>query len=89
MRFVVGRRSIRVEGFSRECLDQIEMRILVRVGSEYCENQYHRKGKGFLAMQISQELVSPNPYHNMFMGKGKEVNIPLLLKYVRQRKLFF
>ena len=60
MKFVVGRRSIRVEAFSREDVDQIEMRILVRVGTEYCENQYRRKGKGFLAMQISQELVSPN-----------------------------
>lgn len=23
----------------------------------YCENQYYRRGKGFLAMKINQELV--------------------------------
>ena len=55
MKFVVGRRPIRIEAFSRESVDQIGMRILVRVGTKYSENLYRRKGKGFLAMQISQE----------------------------------
>ena len=36
------------------------MKILAVVGTEYCENQYHRKGKGSLAMQVSQGLVDPN-----------------------------
>ena len=65
------------------------MRILVRVGTEYCENQYHRKGKGSLAMQISQGLVNPNFAHNMTRWKGKKVNIPLLSEYVRRRKPLF
>ena len=32
----------------------IEMKILVIVGTEHCENQCRRKGKGSLTMQISQ-----------------------------------
>ncbi len=32
-------------------------------------------------MQISQGLVDPNGVHNMELRKGKQVNIPVLLKY--------
>ena len=54
------------------------MKILAVVGSKYCENQYHRKGKGSLAMHVSQGLVDPNHNHNSMSGKGKQVNIPVL-----------
>jgi hypothetical protein len=37
------------------------MNILAGVGSKYGENPYRRKGKGSLAMSISQGLVGPNP----------------------------
>ncbi len=37
-------------------------------------------------MQISQELVDPNLHPNWMQGKGKQVNIPVLLKYVWQHK---
>jgi len=35
------------------------MRILALVGSELRENRSCRKGKGFLALSISQELGDP------------------------------
>ena len=57
---VVGRRSVRAEACPRGCVDLMEMRILVVVGSEQSENLCHRKGKGSLTMQISQGLVGPN-----------------------------
>ena len=74
----VGRRSVRAETFLQKFVDLIAMRILVKVGSEYCENQYHRKGKGSLAISFSQGLVAPNHIHNLTCGKGERVNIPLL-----------
>ena len=40
-------------------------------------------------MQISQGLVDPNQSHNLRIGKGKQVNIPVLIEYVRQRKFNF
>ena len=40
-------------------------------------------------MQISQGLVGPNSAPNWTQGKGKQVNIPVLFKYVRQRKSAF
>ncbi len=86
---MVGRRTARVEVSFQEDMDLVVMRILVGVGTEYCENQYHWKGKGSLAMQISQGLVEPNQIHKLDYGKGLRVNIPLLFKYVRQRKLYF
>ena len=49
------------------------MRLLVVVGSEQSENLCHRKGKGFLAMPISQELVGPNLILKRIMGKGKRL----------------
>ena len=65
------------------------MRMLVVVRTEQSENLCHRKGKGFLTMQISQGLVSPNFAHNMTQRKGRKVNIPLLLKYAWQHKSDF
>ena len=47
------------------------MNILAVVGSQYGENPYRRKGKGSLAMSISQGLVGPNQSPNGVMGKGK------------------
>ena len=49
------------------------MRILVVVGSKQSENLCHRKGKGFLAMTISQELVGPNQSLKRELGKGKRL----------------
>ena len=70
-------------------VDLAVLQILVRVGTEQSENLCRRKGKGSLTMQISQGLVSPNLDHNLIEEKGKKVNIPLLLKYVRQRRYNF
>jgi hypothetical protein len=47
------------------------MNILVIVGSKQSENLCRRKGKGSLAMSISQGLVGPNPSRNRVRGKGK------------------
>ena len=58
----------------------------VVVGSEQSENLCHRKGKGSLTIQISQGLVNPNPTHNSQLGKGKQVNIPVLSVYAWQHK---
>ncbi len=69
-------------------VDLVEMKILVVVGSEQSENLCHRKGKGSLAMQISQGLVDPNRIHKLDYGKGRKVNIPLLSKYVWQHKFY-
>ncbi len=44
------------------------MNILVVVGSEQSVNLCHRKGKGSLAMSVSQGLVDPNISRN----RGKE-----------------
>ena len=57
---MVGRRLDRAEACLRGYVDLSGMRILAVVGSERCENQCHRKGKGSLTMQISQGLVDPN-----------------------------
>ena len=57
---MVGGRSARAEAFPKGGVDHVEMQILAVVGSEQCENHCHRKGKGSLAMQISQGLVDPN-----------------------------
>ena len=57
---VIDRRSAWAEAFSREDVDRVEMKILAIVRSEYCENQYRRKGKGSLTMEISQGLVGSN-----------------------------
>ena len=85
----VDRRSVRAETFLQRFVDLIVMRILVKVGTEYCKNQYHRKGKGSLAMQISQGLVEPNLSHKLDKGKGQTVNIPLLFEYMWQHKFYF
>ena len=57
---MIGRRSGWEKVYLRGYMNRLEMKILAVVGSEYCENQYRRKGKGSLTMQISQGLVSPN-----------------------------
>ena len=80
---------MRAEVFLQGDIDLIEMKILVIVRSEQSENLCRRKGKGSLTMTISQGLVSPNSNHKLTLRKGKKVNIPLLLKYVRQRKSCF
>ena len=49
------------------------MNILVVVGSEQSENLCHRKGKGSLAMSISQGLVGPNLSRNRVKGKGNRL----------------
>ena len=57
---MVGRCLAWAEAYSRECVDRVGIRILAIVRTEYCEKQYHRKGKGFLTMTISQEVVGAN-----------------------------
>ena len=47
--------------------------ILVVVGSKQSENLCRRKGKGFLALYISQELVGPNLPHKWVIGKGNRL----------------
>ena len=58
MSVLVNRRGFCVEAFSREGVKQIPMRILVIVGSDFTENVKRRKSKVFLAIYVSQELVS-------------------------------
>ena len=79
---MVDRRSGWAEACLKRCVDRLGMKILAVVGTEYCENQYRRKGKGSLTMQISQGVIDPNPSPNRRQGKGKQVNIPALLRYV-------
>ena len=86
---VVGRHSGRAEVCLKRYMDRLELRILAVVGTEYCENQYRRKGKGSLTMQISQGVIDPNQSPNWSLGKGKQVNIPVLFKYVWQHKTYF
>ena len=42
-----------------------------------------------LTMQISQGLVDPNQSCKSSEGKGKTVNIPLLIKYAWRHKFSF
>ena len=58
MSVLVSRRAFCAEGFSRERLEQKAMRILVIVGCDFPENGKYRKSKVFLAIFVSQELVS-------------------------------
>jgi hypothetical protein len=58
MSVLVSRRAFCSEGFSRERLEQKAMRILVIVGCDFPENGKYRKSKVFLAIFVSQELVS-------------------------------
>jgi len=59
-KIMVDRRTAWAEVFLKESMDRVVMRILAIVRTEYCENQYHRKGKGSLTMEISQGLVGSN-----------------------------
>ena len=86
---VIGWRFDRAEARSRECVDLSKMKILAEVGAEKSEKLFHRKGKGSLAMSISQGLVDPNHVQKLNKGKGKQVNIPVLFEYARQRKSCF
>ena len=86
---VVGRHSGRAEAGPRGYVDRLEKRILAVVGAEKCKSHFRRKGKGSLAMQISQGLIDPNHTPNRRKGKGKQVNIPVLSKYAWQHKLCF
>ena len=62
---VLGRCSAWAEVLSGDNIDRAEMRIPVVVGSKQSEKLCHWKGKGSLAMIVSQGLVGPNPTHNM------------------------
>ena len=75
---LVDRRPAWTEACLKRYVDRVGMKILAIVRSEYCENQYHRKGKGSLTMEISQGLVGSNRPHNLSDGKERKVNIPLL-----------
>jgi hypothetical protein len=55
---LVSRRGFRAEVFSRESMERKLMRILVIVGCDFPENGKRRKSKVFLAIYVSQELVS-------------------------------
>ena len=48
MRILVGRRLICIEAFSRESVEQIGMKILVEVRSDFPEIWKTSKGRGFL-----------------------------------------
>ena len=61
---MVGRCSARAEACLRRHVDLVEIRILVIVRTEKCENHFHRKGKGSLALSISQGLASPKSFPN-------------------------
>ena len=61
------------------------MQILLVVAAKRGENPRRRKGKGFVAMIVSHELVGPKGSLKMATPKGKPVNIPIPRGYVRQR----
>ena len=87
--FMVDRRSVRAKASSRGVVNRSEMRILVVVGPKYGEKPYRRKGKGSLTMLISQGVFDPNCSRNVEDRKGKQVNIPVMSLYARQRKFCF
>ena len=62
-------------------MDRVPTRILVRVAAKYGENPYRRRGKGSLAMFVSQGLVDPKVSHKLSWSKGKQVNIPVHSEY--------
>ena len=49
----------------------------MRVAAKYGENPYRRRGKGSLAMFVSQGLVDPKAGRKSSRSKGKQVNIPV------------
>ena len=63
-------------------MDLSGIKILVLVATKKGENPFRRKGKGFLALIIIQELVGPKPQRNTLLAKGKQVNIPALRMYL-------
>ena len=70
-------------------MDRVPTRILVRVAAKYGENPYRRRGKGSLAMFVSQGLVDPKTNRNSNWPKGKQVNIPVQSRYMWRRKFNF
>ena len=58
MSVLVSRRVFCAEVFPRGRVERKAMRILVIVGCDISENEIRRKGKVFLAIYVSQELVS-------------------------------
>ena len=58
MSVLVSRRGFCAEVFSKERMERKLMRILVIVGCDFPENGKRRKSKVFLAIYVSQELVS-------------------------------
>ena len=58
MSVLVSRRVFCAEGFSKERLERKATKILARVGGNFTENVKCRKSKVFLAIYVSQELVS-------------------------------
>jgi hypothetical protein len=58
MNVLVSRRGFCTEVFSKESMERKPMRILVIVGCDFPENGKRRKSKVFLAIYVSQELVS-------------------------------
>ena len=86
---MVGWCTVWVEAWPRGYVDRFVIKILVVVGSKWSENLHRWKGKGSLAMQISQGLADPNRDRNWLSGKGKLVNIPVLLLYMWQHKPCF
>ena len=67
-------------------MDLPQIKIQGVVAAKKGENPFRRKGTGFLALFINQELVGPNCKRNSLYRKGKLVNIPALNGYARQRK---
>ena len=51
-------------------MDRVPTRILVRVAAKYGENPYRRRGKGSLAMFVSQGLVDPKVVLNRHHRTG-------------------
>lgn len=51
-------------------MDRVPTRILVRVVAKYGENPYRRRGKGSLAMFVSQGLVDPKVIFNLNYRMG-------------------
>lgn len=58
-------------------MDRAGLQILVAVAAKSGENPLRRKGKGSLAMFVSQGLVGPKGFLNTKRPKGKRVYIPV------------
>ena len=54
-------------------MDRVRTRILVRVAAKNGENPFRRRGKGSLAMFVSQGLVDPKTSLNRSRRKGSRL----------------